>query len=254
MATIFDGRQFALQKEEELKSLGKHPKLVSILVGDNEASHLYVNLKKKFAERVGATLEIASFNSDVSSGQIKEFIEDANADSSVNGIMIQLPLPESLKSETSDLVNSISPLKDVDGLGENSMYLHPTSKAVIQIISESGKDSGIVCVVGATGMVGRPLVKDLKEKGYEVIECDSETKNLKEETLKADILVSTTGVPNLIKEDMVKEGVVVIDVGSPKGDVDFENVSKRASFITPVPGGVGPVTIACLLENLMEAS
>ncbi len=253
MAIIFDGKAFASKKEEELKSLGKHPKLASILIGSNPASLLYVNLKKKFAERVGATLEIASFDESVEAGEVKQFIEDANADSSVDGIMIQLPLPEVLRSATNDLVNSISPLKDVDGLGKNSMYLHPTSRAVIEIISESGRQSGVVCVVGATGMVGRPLVKDLKEKGFEVIECDHTTKNLKEETLKADILVSATGVPGLIKADMVKDGVVVIDVGSPKGDVDFDEVAVKASFITPVPGGVGPVTIACLLENLLSS-
>jgi len=252
MATIFDGKKFASQKEEELKALGRHPKLVSILVGNDPASKLYVMLKKKFAERVGAILEIKEFDR-ASADEIENYIKSVNTDGSVNGVMIQLPLPENLKDDTQKLIDAIDPKKDVDGLRSDSPYLHPTSKAVVQIIKESERLGGIVCVVGATGMVGRPLVNDLKKKGYDVIECDSKTLNLNKETLKADIIVSATGVPKIIKEDMVREGAVVIDVGSPKGDVDFEGVSKRAGFITPVPGGVGPVTISCLLENLMQS-
>ena len=117
----------------------------------------------------------------------------------------------------------------------------------------TGASQFTICVLGATGMVGKPLVEELKAEKYEVIECDSKTHNLKDETVKGDILVSVTGVPGIIKADMVKPDAIVIDVGSPKGDVDFPEVEKVASFITPVPGGVGPVTITCLLENLVSA-
>lgn len=252
MAIMFDGRAFANKKEDFLKKQGEHPKLISILVGNDQASRLYVSLKKKFADRVGAVMEIKEFPENAKEEEIANFIKQQNSDKSVDGIMVQLPLPGGLKDKTTKIINVIAKEKDIDGLREDSPYLHPTSKAVVQIIKESGKLSGSVCVVGATGMVGKPLVHDLRERGYQVVECDSGTINLKEETLRADIVVSATGVPGLIKEDMIKDGAIVIDVGSPKGDVDFENVSKKASFITPVPGGVGPVTIACLLENLFS--
>jgi methylenetetrahydrofolate dehydrogenase (NADP+)/methenyltetrahydrofolate cyclohydrolase len=252
MAIVFDGRAYAAKKEEELKRLGRHLKLVSILIGDDPASILYVNLKRKVAEQVGAELEVRRLESEVRNEDLINEIRSLNEDTSVNGIMIQLPLPENLRSRTQEIINQIDPKKDVDGLREDSPYLHPTSKAVVQIIEESKRNSGVVCVIGATGMVGKPLVKELRRRGYEVIECNSETENLQQKTLKADIVVSATGVPNLIKANMVKDGAVVIDVGSPKGDIDFEGVSKKVSFITPVPGGVGPVTITCLLENLLD--
>jgi methylenetetrahydrofolate dehydrogenase (NADP+)/methenyltetrahydrofolate cyclohydrolase len=129
----------------------------------------------------------------------------------------------------------------------------------MEIIDEAKKDESLkgklqkVVVVGSSGMVGRPLVKELKEQNYDVVACDTKTTNLREKTLEGDILVSTTGIPNLITGDMVKDGAVVIDVGSPGGDIDFPEVFKKASFVTPVPGGVGPVTITCLLENLISA-
>jgi len=260
MATVFDGRSFAALKEDDLKqkvkklvAQGKIPKLVSILVGDDPASVLYVNLKKRAAERIGCQLVIRRPRTDIGPDNLIAEIRKLNKDQSVNGIMVQLPLPGNFKDSSQDIINAIDPQKDVDGLRKDSPFLHPTSKAILQIIEEVN-DGSNVCVVGSTGMVGRPLINELKRRGYQTSECDSNTKDLKDRTLAADILVSVTGENNLIKGNMVKEGAVVIDVGSPKGDVDFEKVAPKVRFITPVPGGVGPVTISCLLENLVKAA
>lgn len=264
MTIIFDGCQFTAGKEKFLKREVKklldrsiHPKLVSIIVGDDPASKLYVNLKMKAAERIGIELIISKWESDVNYGNLIEEIRNLNKDKNVHGIMVQLPLPLKIRHHTLDIINSIQSNKDVDGLRKNSIYVHPTAKAVLQIIKFAGSQCTVhpatVCVVGATGMVGTLLVGELRKKGYKVIGCNSKTKDLKSETLKVDILVSATGSPGIIGVDMVKEGAVVIDVGSPQGDVD-SSTGIKASFITPVPGGVGPVTISCLLENLIKAS
>lgn len=268
MATIFDGRKFAAEKEITLqnrvlglKARGVYPKLASIIIGNDPASVLYVNLKKKAAERIGAELDVYHISEKAKLDEIILLIDTLNTDETVQGIMIQLPLPGKIQNSKSEIINTINPNKDVDGLRENSSFLHPTSKAVIEIIDEAKKKkyqplNVVPCkvvVVGATGMVGAPLVKELKNQNYKVVECNSDTPTLKGETLQGDIVISCAGVPNLIMDDMVKNGAVVIDVGSPRGDVDFELVSKKVAFITPVPGGVGPVTISCLLENLISA-
>lgn len=259
---IFNGKEFARKKElqlkkevNKLKKQGITPKLVSVLVGDNPASTMYVSLKKKAAERIGDILDVRNWKQDAGYGNLIEEIKKLNKDKSIHGIMVQLPLPADLKVHTKEVVEAIDPKKDVDGLRDDSPFLHATAKAIVQIIKVANADvSKKVCVIGAHGMVGRPLVKELKREGYEVSECHSTTKDLKDRTLAADILVSATGQNNLIKVDMVKDGAIVIDVGSPKGDIDFESVSKRAAFITPVPGGVGPVTIVSLLDNLLIAA
>ena len=263
---IFDGRKFAAEKETTLalrviglKARGVYPKLASILVGTDPASELYVNLKKKAAERIGAEVDIYFIKENSKLEDLLFLIRTLNEDETVHGIMIQMPIPGKMGEFKDKIVNSIVPEKDVDGLREDSQFLHPTSKAVIEIIEEAKKDMPLkvkpckVVVVGATGMVGRPLVRELKEEKYEVVECNTKTIDLQGLSLQADILVSVTGVPNIIKGDMIKNGAIVIDVGSPKGDVDFSEVEKIASFISPVPGGVGPVTITCLLENLISA-
>jgi methylenetetrahydrofolate dehydrogenase (NADP+)/methenyltetrahydrofolate cyclohydrolase len=242
-----------------LKAREIYPKLASIIIGNDPVSTLYVSLKKKAAQRIRAELDVYFLKENSKPEEIITLIGTLNNDKNVHGIMVQLPLPEVISNAKLQIINSIKPEKDVDGLRDESPFLHSTAKAIIEIITEAKKDTPLketpckVVVVGATGMVGKPLVKQLRSEGYEVIECNTRTLDLKNETLQADILVSVAGVPNIIKGDMVKDGVVVIDVGSPKGDVEFERVSKRASFITPVPGGVGPVTISCLLENLISA-
>lgn len=266
MTIIFDGRAFAEKKILELdkkvavlKNKGIHPKLASILIGDDPASKLYVTLKKKKAQAIGAEMDVYFLKEKENIETILALIDSLNSDDSVYGIMVQLPLPPNFsKEDKEEIINLIKKEKDVDGLREGSLFLHPTSKAVIDVIEESKKtaDYGtntIVCVVGATGMVGRPLVSQLKKEGYEVSECNHDTKDLKEKTLQADILISTTGISNLITSDMVKKGATVIDVGSPRGDVD-SGVSEVAGFLTLVPGGIGPITIASLLENLVKAS
>jgi methylenetetrahydrofolate dehydrogenase (NADP+) / methenyltetrahydrofolate cyclohydrolase len=264
MAIVFDGKKFALEKEISLairvlglKTRGVYPKLASILVGNDPASQLYVNLKKKAAVRIGAEVDIYLIKEKSKLEDLILLINTLNEDESVQGIMIQMPIPGDLGKMKDEIVNTIKPEKDVDGLRDDSPFLHPTSKAVIQVIDEAKKDitlkNNIVTVVGSTGMVGKPLVRELRAQNYEVIECNSKTLGLKEKTLQANILISVTGVQNLIEEDMVSFGAIVIDVGSPKGDVEFAGVSKKAGFISPVPGGVGPITISCLLENLLSA-
>ena len=263
---IFDGKEFAAEKEIilsnrvlGLKTREVYPKLASILIGKDPASQLYVSLKKKVAERIGAEVDIYLIKENSKPEDLILLIKTLNVDKSVYGIMIQMPIPGKMGNLKDTIVSSIKPEKDVDGLRVDSPFLHPTSKAVMEIIEEAKKGISLkgnpckVVVVGATGMAGKPLVGELKKEKYEVIECNTKTSDLKKETLQADILVSVTGMPNVIKGDMVKSGVVVIDVGSPKGDVEFDSVSPKASFITPVPGGVGPVTISCLLENLISA-
>jgi methylenetetrahydrofolate dehydrogenase (NADP+)/methenyltetrahydrofolate cyclohydrolase len=163
--------------------------------------------------------------------------------------MVQLPLPLAIRHQTLTIIDSTNPKKDVDGLRDDSLFVHPTAMAVLQIIKEAKKLLIInhkpltICVVGATGMVGSALLREIKNTNYKLVEKPEE----------ADILVSATGSPNLIKTEMVKEGSMIIDVGSPKGDMD-PSVYSKAGFYTPVPGGVGPVTISCLLENLIVSA
>ena len=281
MPIIFDGRAFATEKilnlnkeVAKLKNVGIHPKLASILVGDDPAGRLYVSLKKKRAESIGMEMDIYFLKEKENIETILALIDSLNIDPTVYGIMVQLPLPSNFSKEDKEMIISlIDKEKDVDGLREDSLFLHPTSSAVIDVINESKKTidynstcadmshsqgvchgtNCVVCVVGATGMVGTPLVKELKKEGYEVIKCNHDTQDLKEKTLRADILISATGIPNLISSDMIKKGATIIDVGSPKGDVD-SSCNNTVGFITPVPGGIGPVTISCLLENLVKAS
>lgn len=249
MVIIFAGRKYAREKEEILKSKvlklrekGIVPKLVSILVGDDRASKLYVGLKKKAAERIGVEVEVVGLAAKSSVEEILQTIKRVNADEKVQGMIVQLPLPERLDQEKEKIINSIDPKKDVDGLREDSPYVHPTAKAILQIVKIAGP-AKTICVVGERGMVGSSLIKEIKKTKLQLVK-DSGV---------ADILVSATGQPNLITPDRVKTGAVVIDAGSPKGDVD-PAVALRANFMTPVPGGVGPVTISCLLENLIIAS
>jgi len=266
MTHIFDGKKYALAKEDALrqkvKNLKKNkvtPWLVSIIVGDNPASILYVNLKKKAAERVGCKLSVVSCQSSVGvSGVIKK-ISDLNKDSRVHGIMVQLPLPKNFSKEDRDeIIGTISREKDVDGMGEDSLFVTPAVKAIVEILRAASlylpvNRKANVAVLGSEGFVGKKAMKILKDMGYKVEGVDLGTKNMAQKTISSDVLISATGVSNLIKKNMVKDGAVLIDVGAPKGDIG-KNVYGKAVFVSPVPGGVGPVTIACLIENLIEAS
>lgn len=256
MAKVFDGKKLAFEKESQLvqqvsefkKRTKITPKLVSFLVGDNPSSRLYLRLKQKAAKRIGIKMEIVKITNLT---KLTEFIKEKNSDPKTHGIMIQMPLSESR------ILEIIKPEKDVDGLNPKKSFFLPAVTRAVLLILESQRISlrgKKVVVVGASGFVGKPLVTHLKNLGAEVIPCDEYTKNLKEWAKKGDILISATGVPGLIQKEMVKKGAVVIDAGSPRGDVDFEEVKKVASLITPVPGGVGPITIACLLENVLLAA
>lgn len=265
MVKIFNGQEFALQKELEvkrdvvkLKKRGVTSKLVSIVVGDVGGGRFYQNLKKKAAERVGARVGIKNFDEEIKSTELIKLIKRINRDKNVHGVMVQLPLPEKFsKKDREEIIQSIKVDKDVDGMRADSPFLSPVVKAVIAILqSASGclptNREVEVLVVGFTGFEGGKIFKTLKDMGYKVEGANSKTKDLRKKTKKADILISATGVSGLIQGNMIKEGAVVIDVGTPKGEID-PKAYEKTSFITPVPGGVGPVTIACLLENLVEA-
>ncbi|HLE48476.1 MAG TPA: bifunctional 5,10-methylenetetrahydrofolate dehydrogenase/5,10-methenyltetrahydrofolate cyclohydrolase [Patescibacteria group bacterium] len=270
---IFDGRKFAQEKlvrlkpsVDEFKKSGIKLKLASLIVGDNPGSKLYLDLKKKRGEEVGIEVKVVSLSLRSSTYEIINLIKNLNTDKTVNGIMVQLPLPDSfLEEDKKKIIDSIDPKKDVDGLREDSLYIHPTVKAILEVFEFSLnivrltlKDNPCtVCVVGATGMVGKPLVRKLKTQKFnnltiKLIELDINSKNISEFTQTADVIISCTGKPGLIKKEMIKKGVILLDVGSPDGDIE-KNSYTKASFVSPVPGGIGPVTIACLMENVAES-
>lgn len=275
--TLLDGRKVAdeiLEKVkgevEQLKEKGVNPKLVVILVGNNPASLSYIKQKKKACEQTGITYEQIDFEESVTTEKLEKKIDELDSDNSVHGILVQLPLPEHISTPL--VIKTICPKKDVDGFHAynlGKMFLSTefeklvpcTPKGVIKLleyygIDVKGKD---VTVVGHSNIGGKPMSIMLLNRNATVTTCHIDTKDLKQHTLGAEILISVVGKSNLITEDMVKEGAVVVDVGCTKvgeklcGDVDFEKVSKKASYITPVPGGVGPMTVACLMENVVVA-
>lgn len=259
MGIIFDGKKFANEKEEILKTkvstLKIKPKLISILVGNDKASSLYSALKQNAAKRIGLGFEIKKLSQDTSAEEIINLIKKLNTDKKVNGIMVQLPLPKALKTKTQKILNTIDSKKDVDGLTKNSPYTPAAVKAVSEIINFAIKPLPYIgkkaAVVGAKGSVGKNVVGEIKKLGFKVTECDKDTRDLYAKLHEVDLIVSATGEPQLIKSQMLKEGVIAIDVGAPVGDFDFESVKRVSSFLTPVPGGVGPVTVVSLLENLV---
>lgn len=265
MSIIFDGKAYAAKKKillqssaDKVREMGIVPHMATILIGSDPASILYTNLKKKFIENLGCQVDVYNLPETVKYEEIELLIKTLNDDDSVHGIMIQLPLPEAIQNYKLQITNLIAREKDVDGLRDDSDYLHPTSKAVMEVLAlaiyETRIDVITVCVIGANGMVGKPLVKEFKKLGYIVLEANSDTdkETLQGRTLQSDAIISATGVMNLISPEMIKEDAIVIDVGSPHGDVASE-VRQKVSFFTPVPGGVGPVTITCLAENLISA-
>lgn len=265
MGHVFDGQLLAEHVKETLRISIRlnnvYPKLGTILIGSDKASELYVSKKKEVAKQIGAELVLSQYPETVSSGDITRRIRELNNDKSVNGVMIQLPIPGKLKSQTDTFIKEIDLKKDVDGLRDDSPFVPATIRAIITILDQakafvtSGPDV-LVAVVGANGFVGSRAVDYLSEAGYEVIglDKDDERSTIKSHTSKADILISATGHPGIIKPDMVNNNSIVIDVGSPKPDVLFNEVKNVAGFITPVPGGVGPVTIVSLMQNLTEAT
>jgi len=271
-AKILDGNALAKKIRSGLKkkieNLGKKPGLAVILIGENPASSVYVNIKSIACEETGIKDIKYNFEKDVSEKEIIELIKKLNKNPDIHGILVQLPLPEHIN--TYNVIDAIEPKKDVDGfhfvntgnLFINRENLVPcTPKGIIRMLEEEkielkGKHA---VVVGRSNIVGKPIAMMLVNRDATVTICHRHTKDLGYYTKQADILVVAVGKPKLITTDIIKKGAVVVDVGINRvngkivGDVDFENVKKKASYITPVPGGVGPMTVAMLMENTYMA-
>ncbi|MBP3337556.1 MAG: bifunctional methylenetetrahydrofolate dehydrogenase/methenyltetrahydrofolate cyclohydrolase FolD [Clostridia bacterium] len=277
MAKILDGKMVSQRiKDElkaevlELKNKGITPGLAVIIVGDDPASRVYVNSKKKACAEIGIYSEEYALPAETSEEELLALVEKLNNKDDISGILCQLPLPKHLDEKK--VINAISPLKDVDAFHPANVgkimigdydFLPCTPAGVMELIKESGIEvKGKECVVvGRSNIVGKPQAMLLLHENGTVTICHSKTRDLKEACLRADILVAAVGVPELIKGDMIKEGAVVIDVGMNRlenkklvGDVEFSSASEKAAAITPVPGGVGPMTIAMLMKNTVRAA
>ncbi len=275
MSVLLDGKKVAAKvkedirkKVESLKKSGEHiPSLSVLLVGDNSASHIYVSQKEKAFEAVGMGLNKIVLPESISQKALLDIVEVLNCDENVDGILIQLPLPKHI--DTNVVLNFINPKKDVDGFHPENMgnllvgekqSVACTPRGVMHLLKEyniefEGKKA---VVIGRSNIVGKPMALLLLEENATVTICHGKTSDLSSYTKEADILVVAIGKPKFITADMVKPGAVVIDVGINRveegivGDVDFEAVKEVASYITPVPGGIGPMTIVSLLENTFE--
>lgn len=278
MMTILDGKALAekikLQLREKVSRLEKKPQLAVLLVGENPASRTYVEGKRRDCEQVGIEFELHHFPSQIGREEIEWEIDKLNLDGRVTGVIIQLPLPPHLP--TLQLISKIDPRKDVDGLHPLNVgrlwlgdydferdLLPCTPKGIIRLLDHySIKLEGkLAVIVNRSNLVGKPLAKLMLDRNATVLICHSKTPELARKTAEADVLVTAVGRgPNFVGPEMVKEGAVVVDVGMNfvggrlVGDVDFERVSQKASYITPVPGGVGPMTRAMLLENLVRVA
>lgn len=276
MAIIIDGKKVSAQvkeqvriETEELVKKGIKPGLAVIIVGDDPASRVYVNNKKKACEKVGFLSKEFALPATTTQEKLLSLVKELNEDKEINGILCQLPLPKGLDEKA--VIEAISPLKDVDAFHASNVgkimigdydFLPCTPAGVMEMLhSYNIPVEGKECVViGRSNIVGKPMAMLLLHENGTVTITHSRTKNLKEVTKRADILVAAIGKPKFVTADMVKEGAVVIDVGMDRdengklcGDVDFENVKEKCSAITPVPGGVGPMTIAVLMKNTLKA-
>lgn len=284
---ILDGKYLSNIIKQEIKesvgvrlSLGlKKPHLAAIIVGDDGASLTYVGSKVRSCEEVGFESTLIQLEKSISENDLLYQIEKLNKNSNIDGYIVQLPLPKHINEEK--ILLSIDPIKDVDGFHPTNFgrmvlelpsFIPATPYGIMEILKRYDiKTSGKNClVIGRSNIVGRPISILMSQKGSygnaTVTVAHSRTKNIKELSLEADIIISALGIPEFIKQDMVKKNAVVIDVGITrvldkttskgyviKGDVDYKNVSKKTSYITPVPGGVGPMTIAMLLKNTLKA-
>lgn len=277
MAIIIDGKLVAQEvkakvskKVKELQENGIAPGLAVIIIGNNPASRIYVNNKKKACAEVSIYSKEYALPDTTSQKELIELISKLNNDDSINGILVQLPLPNHINEKA--VIEAIDPLKDVDAFHEINVgkimigeydLLPCTPAGIIELLnSQNIEIEGKHCVVvGRSNIVGKPMAMLLLHRNGTVTICHSKTKNLKKICKNADILIAAVGKAKFITSDMVKKGAVVIDVGMNKdensklcGDVDFDNVEKIASYITPVPGGVGPMTIAMLMKNTVTAA
>ena len=274
---IIDGKELARKTREKLKiecdNLKKEgilPKLAVIMVGDDKASQIYVKNKSKACQEIGIKFEEYFLGNDIKQEELIELIQKLNLDKSINGILLQSPIPKSL--DINEAFRIILPEKDVDGFNpinvgklclNQETFVSCTPYGIMKMFEEydidlTGKN---VTILGRSNIVGKPLIQCCLNKNATVTVCHSKTKDLKEHTKNADIVISAIGKAKFVTSDMIKDGAVVIDVGINRdesgkivGDVDFEKVSSKASYITPVPGGVGPMTIAMLMNNVIKAT
>lgn len=273
-AHIIDGKALAEEIKTELKNkisgFARAPELAIIMVGNDYASDVYVRNKQKAAANVGIVSHFHHLDEDINEEELLKIIDRLNNDDDVNGIIVQLPLPQHL--DTHRIINAISPLKDVDGFhplntgklqnNENPYFVAATPLGIIKLLHTvcsdlSGKNA---VIIGESLIVGRPLATLLLNNGCTVSITHSQTQNITYYTQNADIVISACGVPNLVKSEWIKEGAILIDVGINRlengkicGDIDFADVNDKAGAITPVPGGVGPMTVAMLLKNTVDA-
>lgn len=276
MAQIIDGKALSLSLKEEMRSrvealadkYGRRPCLAVIMVGDNPASHSYIRGKVKAAEFVGIDSKVLEFPENISERELLSAIENLNEDDGVDGILVQLPLPQHI--DVFKVTDAISVSKDVDGFHPQNVAalwqgrkctVPCTPKGILRMIQSTGVDitGRKALVIGRSNIVGKPVSKLLLDNNATVSIAHSRTRNLAEVCRSADILVVAAGHPKLVTGDMIKPGAIIIDVGINRledgritGDVDFETASKTAAYISPVPGGVGPMTIAMLMENTIE--
>ncbi len=277
MAIVISGKKLSQQKRDYMKNevlelekkYGRKPNLAVILVGDDPASASYVKGKEQACIEIGIGNTTIRKPKDITEEELLNIIDELNNDDNVDGILVQLPLPKHINS--SKVINGIKPSKDVDGFHpENvaSLYLKEdgiipcTPKGIVEVLDSKNIEIAgkRVVVIGRSNIVGQPVAKLLLDRNATVTIAHSKTADLASVTKEADILIAAVGKPLFVKEDMVKEGAVVIDVGVNRnsetgklcGDVDFDNVEPKASYITKVPGGIGPMTITCLLENTIE--
>ncbi|HZX45560.1 MAG TPA: bifunctional methylenetetrahydrofolate dehydrogenase/methenyltetrahydrofolate cyclohydrolase FolD [Candidatus Nanoarchaeia archaeon] len=270
-AKIIDGQKIAEGIRADLKKKTSKaktkPGLAVVLVGNNPASEIYVNMKEKKSLEIGFVSKKVILPEETDTGELLETIDNLNQDPKIHGMLVQLPLPDHIDENL--IIGAILPHKDADGLhplnlghllkGSN-MIIPATPKGVMKLIDSTGVDieGKHAVVIGRSDLVGKPIALLLQQRNCTVTMCHSKTKDLTHYTKTADILVVAVGRPRMITKDMVKKGAIVIDVGTNKvydklvGDVDFDEVKEVAGYITPVPKGVGPMTIACLLENTLE--
>ena len=272
---IIDGKKEAANLREEIKNeileikkkINKNPSLTVILIGDFAPSQIYVKNKEKNSTEVGITSNVIKYPKEVSEKEVLDKINELNNDKNISGILVQLPLPEQISKEK--IINAIDPRKDVDGFNPiNVGNLASGYKSIVPCTPlgclllikkfEKNLSGKHAVIIGRSNLNGKPMAQLLLKENCTVTVVHSKTNNLQEECLKADILVAAVGVPNLVKKDWVKSSAIIIDVGINKvgdkivGDVNFEEIKDNIKAITPVPGGVGPMTIACLLKNTLE--
>lgn len=276
MAEIINGKKLAKEiredlkiKCEELKERGIKPKLAVIMVGDDRASQVYIRNKSKVCDEIGIEFEEHLLDASIEQKVLIDLIEKLNKDKNIHGILLQSPIPKHL--DINEAFRTIAPEKDVDGFNplnvgklclNQETFVSCTPYGIMKMfeaydIDLTGKN---VTIIGRSNIVGKPLIQCCLNKNATVTVCHSKTKNLKQHTQNADVVIAAIGKSKFVTEDMIKPGAVVIDVGINRsddgnitGDVDFENVYNKASYITPVPGGVGPMTIAMLMNNVIKA-